>query len=188
MAARGAAVAVLVEVFVSGRSLSACLPAALRRVDEARERAQAQDLCYGVLRWWPRLEAVAAVLMRKPLKERDTDVHCTILAALYQLLYTRIPPHAAVDEAVNLAAALGKPWARSVINAVLRRFQRERAEVLERADRDEAAALAHPRWMLDRLQAAWPDDWRRIALAGNERPPMHLRGHRRCCGRDEYLR
>jgi 16S rRNA (cytosine967-C5)-methyltransferase len=188
MDARRAAVTVLVEVFGAGRSLSATLPPVVRKVEDPRERALVQDLCYGVLRWWPRLEAVAAVLMRKPLKERDTDVHCIILAALYQLLYTRIPPHAAVDEAVNLAAALGKPWARQVINAVLRRFQRERAETLERADRDEAAALAHPRWMLDRLQVAWPDDWRRIALTGNERPPMHLRVNRRRCGRDEYLR
>jgi len=187
MDARRAAVTVLVEVFGAGRSLSASLPPVVRKVEDPRERALIQDLCYGVLRWWPRLEAIAAVLMRKPLKERDTDVHCIVLAALYQLLHTRIPPHAAVDEAVNLATAVGKPWACSVINAVLRRFLRERAAVLEQADRDEAAALAHPRWMLDLLQAAWPDDWRRIAQAGNERPPMHLRVNRCRGGRDEYL-
>ncbi|MCC6208325.1 MAG: 16S rRNA (cytosine(967)-C(5))-methyltransferase RsmB [Gammaproteobacteria bacterium] len=188
MDARSAAITALVGVFADGRSLSACLPLVLKQVEDPRERALAQDLCYGVLRWWPRLEAVAAVLMRKPLKGRDTDLHCVILAALYQLIYTRIPSHAAVDEAVNLASGLGKPWARGLVNAVLRRFQREQEAVLEQVDRDQAAAHAHPRWLLDRIRAAWPDDWRRIAQGNNERPPMCLRVNRRRGGRDEYLR
>src|SRR5690606_23225217 len=51
-----------------------------------------------------------------------------------------------------------------------------------------AAALAHPRWLIDRMRRAWPDDWRDIARAGNERPPMCLRVNRRQCGRDEYVR
>jgi 16S rRNA (cytosine967-C5)-methyltransferase len=157
-------------------------------VPDARERALAQDLCYGVLRWWPRLEAITSALMSKPLKDRDTDIRCIILAALYQLLYTRIPPHAAVGEAVSLTVGLGKPWARALVNAVLRRFQRERAIVLAGVDRDEAAALAYPRWLLDLLKSAWTADWERIARAGNERPPMCLRVNLRRGGRDEYLR
>lgn len=188
MDARGAAIAALAEVFGTGRSLSVSLPPALRQVADPRERALAQDLCYGVLRWWPRLEAIAALLVSKPLKGRDADIHCVILAALYQLIHTRIPPHAAVDEAVSLTAVLGKPWARGLVNAVLRRFLREREAMLARVDRDEAAALAHPRWLLDRMRRAWPDDWRDIARAGNERPPMCLRVNRRQGGRDEYLR
>lgn len=188
MDARTAAVAALIEVFAAGRSLGASLPPLLRRVADPRERALAQDLCYGVLRWWPRLEAIAAALMSKPLKERDADIHCVILAALYQLLYTRVPPHAAVAEAVKLTAGLGKPWARALVNAVLRRFLRERAQVLAAVDRDEAAALAHPRWLLDLFKTSWPAEWERIARAGNERPPMTLRVNLRRGGRDEYLR
>jgi len=188
MDARSAAVAVLVEVFAAGRSLSASLPSVLRQVTEARERALAQDLCYGVLRWWPRLEAIASALMRKPLKDRDTDILCIILTALYQLLHTRVPAHAAVDEAVNLSVRLGKPWARALVNAVLRRFQRERVQVLAAVDRDEASALAYPRWLLDLLKTSWPADWERIAHAGNERPPMCLRVNLRRGGRDDYLR
>jgi 16S rRNA (cytosine967-C5)-methyltransferase len=188
MDARNAAVKVLVEVFADGRSLSASLPPVLRQIADARERAQAQDLCYGVLRWWPRLEAIACVLMRKPLKERDTDILCIIFIAVYQLLYTRVPPHAAVDEAVNLVVHLGKPWARALVNAVLRRFQRERAQVLADVDHDEVGSLAHPRWLLDLIKSAWPADWDRVARAGNERPPMCLRVNLRRGGRDDYLR
>ncbi|MBK9131800.1 MAG: 16S rRNA (cytosine(967)-C(5))-methyltransferase RsmB [Gammaproteobacteria bacterium] len=187
MDARSAAIAALVEVFAAGRSLGVSLPPALLEVADPRDRALAQDLCYGVLRWWPRLEAVAAVLVRRPLKGRDTDLHCVILAALYQLIHTRIPPHAAVDEAVSLVVGLGKPWARGLVNAVLRRFQRERQAILAQVDRDEATALAHPRWLFDRIRAAWPDDWRRIAQSNNERPPMCLRVNRLRGGRDDYL-
>jgi 16S rRNA (cytosine967-C5)-methyltransferase len=187
MDARNAAVKVLVEVLGAGRSLSASLPAALQAT-EPRERALAQDLCYGVLRWWPRLEAVAAALLARPLKARDTDIHCIIFIGLYQLIHTRTPAHAAVDEAVKLTAALGKSWARGVVNAVLRRFQREHAAVLAQVDRDEAAALAHPRWLIDAMKAAWPADWERIAQAGNERPPMCLRVNRRRGDRDDYRR
>jgi 16S rRNA (cytosine967-C5)-methyltransferase len=185
MDARNAAVKVLVEVLGAGRSLSASLPAALQAT-EPRERALAQDLCYGVLRWWPRLEAVAGALLARPLKARDRDIHCVVLIGLYQLMYTRVPAHAAVDATVKLAAVLGKAWARGVVNAVLRRFQREHAETLARVDGDEAAALAHPRWLIDAMKAAWPADWRRIAQAANERPPMYLRVNRRRGGREEY--
>jgi 16S rRNA (cytosine967-C5)-methyltransferase len=188
MDARSAAVKVLVEVFAAGRSLSASLPVVLQRLTEPRERALAQDLCYGVLRWWPRLEAIAGALMSKPLKARDTDIYCIILASLYQLIHTRVPAHAAVDEAVNLTGRLGKPWAGAMVNAVLRRFQRERAAVLAQVDHDEAAALAHPRWLLECMKAAWPADWERIAQANNERPPMCLRVNRRHGGREDYLR
>lgn len=188
MDARSAAVKVLVEVFAAGRSLSASLPVVLQQLSDPRERALAQDLCYGVLRWWPQLEAIAGALMRKPLKARDTDVYCIILASLYQLIHTRVPAHAAVGEAVNLTGRLGKPWAGAVVNAVLRRFQRERAAIVAQVDYDEAAALAHPRWLLECMKSAWPADWERIAQANNERPPMCLRVNRRRGGRDDYLR
>lgn len=188
MDARTAAVRVLVEVFADGRSLSASLPGMLQQVAEPRERALAQDLCYGVLRWWPRLDAIAGTLMHRPLKMRDTDIHCIILAGLYQMIHTRIPAHAAVAESVNMAVKAGKPWARDMVNAVLRRFQRERDAVLARVDLDEAAALAHPRWLLDRIKSAWPADWERVARAGNERPPMCLRVNQRRGGRDDYVR
>lgn len=185
MDARNTAVKVLVEVLGAGRSLNSSLPAALQAM-EPRERALAQDLCYGVLRWWPRLEAIAGALLARPLKTRDMDIQCLILIGLYQLIHTRTAPHAAVDEAVKLTAVLGKSWARGVVNAVLRRFQREQAAILAQIDRDEAAALAHPRWLIDVMKTAWPADWPRIAQAGNERPPMYLRVNQRRGGREEY--
>lgn len=185
--ARTAAVRVLVRVFTEGRSLSAALPPVLAGISDPRDRALSQDLCYGVMRWWPRLEAIAAQLLRKPLQARDSDIHCLILCGLYQLIHTRIPPHAAVSETVRVTARLDKAWARAMVNAVLRRFQREQSELLAIVDADAASALAHPAWLLTRLQQDWPQDWQAIANANNQRPPMALRVNRRQGSRDAYL-
>ena len=187
MDARTAAVTALTQVYADGRSLSDALRDVLPKIDEPRDRALAQDIGYGVLRWSPRLEAVACRLLRKPLHRRDTDVYCLILCGLYQLMYSRVPPHAAVAESVNTAERLDKAWARGLVNAVLRRFQREQADLLADADRTEASALAHPQWMIDAIRADWPQDWRTILAAGNERPPMAVRVNRRRTPRAAYL-
>lgn len=186
MDARLAAVRILTDVY-SGRSLTSAGADILPRIDDARERAFAQDLSYGVLRWGPRLEGVADRLLRKPLSARDADVRCLVLVGLYQLVYSRVAPHAAVSETVSLAARLGKPWARGLVNAVLRRFQRESGTLLAAVDADEACALAHPAWLLERLKRDWPQDWRAVAEAGNQRPPMCLRVNRLRTRRDDYL-
>ncbi len=187
MDARSASARVLVQVFDDGRSLGAALPPLLAELPDPRDRALLQDLCYGVLRGWPRLEAIAGQLLRKPLAPRDSDIRCLILAGLYQLGQTRIPPHAAVAGTVDATAQLGKAWARGLVNAVLRRYQRESHAIDARVDADDANALAHPGWLLDRLREDWPEDWRAIAAANNQRPPMCLRVNLARLSREDYL-
>jgi 16S rRNA (cytosine967-C5)-methyltransferase len=185
--ARQAAVRILVDVYAAGRSLTQACSAVLPQIPEARDRALAQDLAYGVLRWNPRLEALLALLLQRPLGRRDLDVHCLALVGLYQLIHTRVPPHAAVAATVAVTAALGKSWARGLINAVLRRFQREAAELLAQIDARPEIALAHPEWLFERMRADWPDDAEAIAAVANEHPPMVLRINRLRIGRDDYL-
>jgi hypothetical protein len=64
-------------------------------------------------------------LLQKPFKAADADVEALLLVGLYQLLYTRVPAHAAIGETVGCADKLKKPWAKALLNAVLRRAQRE---------------------------------------------------------------
>jgi 16S rRNA (cytosine967-C5)-methyltransferase len=128
-------------------------------LDDERDRSLVQELCYGVLRTLPRQEALVAALLHKPLKREDRDLDALILVGLYQLTDTRIPPHAAVAATVEAARAMGKGWAASLINALLRRFQRERERLLPRAERSPEARWLFPRWLLDRLQSAWPEHW-----------------------------
>lgn len=187
MDARSASARVLVQVFDDRRSLGVALPPLLAELPDPRDRALLQDLCYGVLRGWPRLEAIAGQLLRKPLGPRDSDIRCLILAGLYQLGQTRIPPHAAVAGTVDATTRLGKAWARGLVNAVLRRYQRESSAIDARVDTDDTNALAHPGWLLDRLRMDWPEDWRAIAIANNQRPPMCLRVNVVRLSREDYL-
>lgn len=167
----------------SGRTLDAVLAADAT----TRDAALVRELTYGTVRWYYRLAAVANHLLAKPLRGRDADVFALLLVGLYQLEYTRIPAHAAVAETVAAATALGKPWAKGLVNALLRRFQRQRQAVFDALAGDTEAQTAHPRWLVDLLTEAWPDAWPAIIAANNARPPMVLRVNRARGGRDDYL-
>jgi len=169
-----------------GRSLATALPPQLERLGVSTERALMQELCYGVLRWFPRLEALAGLLLRKPLRVRDQDIHYLIMLGLYQLIYMRIPAHAAVDETVIAARKLGKDWATAVINAVLRNYQRRRDELERQLEDNFVAVYAHPDWLIDRLRTIWPQDWRMLLEANQQRPPMTLRVNARRQSCPEY--
>ncbi|MDA1107157.1 MAG: 16S rRNA (cytosine(967)-C(5))-methyltransferase RsmB [Proteobacteria bacterium] len=182
----------LVQVLEQRKSLSEVLAPQLAHISAPRERSLAQEICYGVLRWHLRLEAVLGRLLRAPFKERDKDIHCLLLAGLYQLIYLRLPAHAAVDATVEATLALDKGWARGVVNAVLRHYLRDSERLLAAADADECARLAHPTWLLELLKQAWPHghnlpSWQAIAAANNERAPMCLRVNMRRTTRAEYL-
>lgn len=174
MSARAAAAQLVNAVVDGGQSLNAVLPAALVEL-ATPDRALMQELCYGVLRFYPRLEHIAAALLRKALKRKDRDVQQLILVGLYQLIYLKLPAHAAVAETVAAARVLDKGWAANLVNALLRGFQRAPDQYLAAADTDLAARWAHPHWWLTDLQAAWPAHWQDIVAANNQRPPMTLR-------------
>lgn len=173
MQARTAAVKVLTEV-VNGVSLSRALPVWQAKV-ASKDQPLLQELCYGVLRWHARLDLALTRLMQKPLKIKDRDIHCLLLLGLYQLDYMRIPDHAAVTESVNVARLLKKQWAGSLINGVLRNYLRNKESINSKLDESDVAYYAHPNWLLQETQQAWPDDWRRILESNNQHPPMTLR-------------
>jgi len=155
-------------------------------LDQDRDRPLVQELSYGTLRLLPRLRAIATQLLHKPLKPEDGDLEALIHIGLYQLLMTRIPPHAAVASTVAATRVLGKDWGASLVNALLRRFQREREGLLARIGRDEAARWLFPSWLLDWLRSDWPDQWRDIIEASNAPPPLWLRVNGLVISRDAY--
>ena len=116
MNVRALAAKVLNQVVEQGVSLSQALPAAQQDL-AAKDKALLQMLCYGVLRTLPRLDFFCRSLMKKPLTGKQRAMHFLILVGLYQLLYTRIPSHAAVGETVNGAKALKKPALKGMVNA-----------------------------------------------------------------------
>ncbi|MEK2612286.1 16S rRNA (cytosine(967)-C(5))-methyltransferase RsmB [Pseudomonas shirazensis] len=183
---RLAAARALAAVLSGKASLNSSLPTQLDKVEE-RDRGLTQDLAFGTARWQPRLELLAAQLLQKPFKAADSDVQALLLVGLYQLFYTRIPAHAAIGETVGCADKLKKPWAKALLNAVLRRAQREGAELLASMERDPVVRTAHPRWLQKSLKAFWPEQWEAICAANNAHPPMILRVNRRHHSRDAYL-
>ncbi|MGE8322006.1 MAG: 16S rRNA (cytosine(967)-C(5))-methyltransferase RsmB [Pseudomonas sp.] len=183
---RLAAARALAAVLSGKASLNSSLPAQLDKVDE-RDRGLTQDLAFGTARWQPRLDLLAAQLLQKPFKTADADVQALLLVGLYQLFYTRIPAHAAIGETVGCADKLKKPWAKGLLNAVLRRAQREGEELLASMERDPVVRTAHPRWLQKALKAFWPEQWEAICAANNAHPPMILRVNRRHHSRDAYL-
>jgi len=169
---------------LGGKSLEQALPPLLEAV-ASRDRPLLQQLCYGTLRLAPRLQGLLELLLDRPLRGRDLDVQGLLLCGLYQLEATRIPDHAAVAATVDAAGHLHKRWARGLANAVLRRFLRERAQLIARLD--DATAAAHPRWLYHKLGEQWPRHRDEIVDAGNRQPPMTLRVNRARTGRDAYL-
>ncbi|MGE8111330.1 MULTISPECIES: 16S rRNA (cytosine(967)-C(5))-methyltransferase RsmB [Pseudomonas] len=183
---RLAAARALAAVLSGKASLNSSLPAQLDKVEE-RDRGLTQDLAFGTARWQPRLDLLAAQLLQKPFKAADADVQALLLVGLYQLFYTRIPAHAAIGETVGCADKLKKPWAKGLLNAVLRRAQREGEALLAGMERDPVVRTAHPRWLQKSLKAFWPEQWEAICAANNAHPPMILRVNRRHHSRDAYL-
>lgn len=178
---RAIAAGIVAEVMHGGRLLDHALNAASARTPLI------QELAYGTLRWAIQLQAIAARLLSKPLRPKDADVSALLLVGLYQLLYMRTQEYAAVSETVSAATVLNKPWCRELINACLRRFLREKDVMLADICADPALAFSHPHWLLHELQRDWPDHWRAILIANNERPPMALRVNRRKVTRERYL-
>lgn len=177
----------LYDVLVRGRSLPDALARSVTERADSRDRALCQELCYGVLRWHSRLEALVLGLLERRPRRRDRDLSLLLEIGLYQLLYMEIPPHAAVSTTVDAARALGKSWAASWINAVLRRFQRERAARLKAVDLDYATRHALPHWLLQWLSADWPADLEPLLRASNARAPLTVRVNRRRSSRGAWL-
>lgn len=185
MEPRALAAHILTEVVERKQPLDKVLAQHLPTLGDPSARAFTQELCYGVLRWYGGLDALSRRLLHKPVK--DGTLHQLVLIGLYQLIYTRVAAHAAVDQTVNAAVALNKPWAKGMLNAVLRTYTRDSARLLSEIERDPAAASAHPPWLLAALQQDWPAQWAEIAAAANERPPFSLRVNARQGSRADYL-
>ena len=178
--------ACIVAGVTQGGSLTTLLTSGLSALPD-RDRPLVRELCFGVVRWYYRLQAILEQMLDRPIKFKDSDIRALILVGLYQLLYMRVPAHAAVGETVQAARGLGKPWAAGLINGLLRRCQRESIALQASVDEQPEARYAHPAWMLQKLRLAWPDSWSAIVEAANSSPPMSLRVNLSRISRQRYL-
>jgi 16S rRNA (cytosine967-C5)-methyltransferase len=152
-----------------------------------RDRSLLAALVFGALRWHHRLEWQTSRMLSKPLKSEQTELAALLHIGLLQLQELRIPPHAAVSATVDAAALLGLRKAGGLVNAVLRRFQRERGELEAALAAVPEARFSHPTWIIDALKSDWPDDWSRILDGNNTPAPMWLRVNLRRTTRAAYI-
>ena len=132
-----------------------------------------RELAFGTCRHYFSLRGVVDARLSQPLRDRDQDVYALLLVGLYQLRHLRIPDHAAVSETVAAAGLLRKPWARALVNGVLRREARTATPPTS-----DEARLEHPAWLIEALQAAWPEHCPELFEANNTRAPMAIRVNR----------
>jgi len=153
---------------------------ALAQVDDRsalRGRTLVAELAYGTLRHWGSVDAIVSCLAAKPIA--DPLLRTLIAVALYQLDHTRAPPFAVVDRAVAAAAEAVRPAAKSLVNALLRRYLREREAIRAEVMRRDVARYSYPQWWIDRVRADYPEHWQSVLDAGNARAPLTLRVNRR---------
>src|SRR3990167_1343033 len=177
----------IIDAVTDGQSLADCLPLQLAKLEDHRDRAFVQALCYGVCRFYPRIDVMLSHLMTKPMKAKDSDVHALLMVGLYQLMEMHTAQHAAVSETVNAVAAFKKPWARGLVNAVLREYLRKKDDMPELINADEEARFAHPVWWMSAVRRAWPDQWEQILDANNVHPPFSLRVNQQHVDVEKYL-
>jgi 16S rRNA (cytosine967-C5)-methyltransferase len=183
-AVRAEAARIVAGVATRGRSLDAAM--SFDSEATRQERGLIRALAYDSIRWYLRLDALLQRLLARPGQKLDPDVRALAIVGLCQLLYTDIPPHAAVAETVEAARALGHPRAAGLVNAVLRRCQREHTQLAAQIDRDTAVRTAHPRWLVDALASDWGEQSAAILAANNQRPPFWVRVNRRRTSGPQY--
>jgi 16S rRNA (cytosine967-C5)-methyltransferase len=153
----------------------------------ARDRPLLAALVLGALRWHYRLEWYVQRLLDRPLARSQGALAALLRIGLLQLTELRTPEHAAVAATVDAAALVGAGQARGLVNAVLRRFQRERAALEAAARAVPEARFAHPRWLIDALRADYPGEYEEILAANNAPPPLWLRVNLARTTRAAYL-
>ena len=186
-ALRGEAAKALSRVVFDGVSLRVALAASTPKFADPRDRALLSASLFEATRWWLRLDASLAELLEKPLPPKARDVRALLVLGLAQIDVLEMPDYAVVASCVDAARALGHANYAGLVNALLRRFARERAALDAKLDGDIVTHSAHPRWLVDALRRDWPDDVGAILDANNREAPLTLRVNCRRADRASML-
>ena len=177
---RIAATQVLDAVLHRGRSLKAELAQALPGLADVRDRALVEAICFTALRQRARGDAALRAWMAKPLSNKDGELRALLHVGFAQLDPLALPAHAAIAATVEAARALGRTHQVGLVNALLRRTQREGLPSID-------PGAEWPKWLRERLRADWPDDVDAIFKASAQPAPLWLRVNRLRSTREAYV-
>jgi 16S rRNA (cytosine967-C5)-methyltransferase len=184
--ARSVAAHAVARILREGVTLDAALHDALAATP-AGLGPSVRSLSYGAVRGYYRHEAILSRLLSQPVRSLDLLVRALLSVALFELEDARTPEYAVVDAAVKAAKATDAARASGLVNAVLRRYLRERKTVDAEIARNPALRHASPIWLADRFRADWPVRWTQLLAAGDAQAPMWLRVDGRRATTESYL-
>jgi 16S rRNA (cytosine967-C5)-methyltransferase len=179
LAARG-----LADIALRGASLRDVMERLAPRLPDPRDRALLMALLSEGARWWLRFDAAIDGLLDKSLRHKDPAVHALLVLGLVQLEILQLQDYAAVAATVEAVRALKRPQLAGLVNAVLRRWQREREVLTKRLDAKPQTRHAHPAWLAAALQNDWPAQADEVMASDNREPPLMLRVNRQRTGRE----
>ena len=179
MNARVAAVRAVAAVLGAGRTVEVALAAEFGAGLAPQLRPHAQSLAYGALRFGHRLRGVASAMLPRPWDSQAAALQALLLVGLYQLEYEDSAAHAAVSTTVEAARQVGQAGAAGVVNACLRRYQRERETLLAATDSSRAGRNSHPGWLVAALERDHPQTLEALLAANNAHPPLVRRANAR---------
>lgn len=177
----------LAEVAMRGASLRDVMERSAPRLPDPRDRALLMALLSEGARWWLRFDPAVDGLLEKSLRHKDPAVHALLVLGLVQLEILELQDYAAVAATVEAVRALKRPQLAGLVNAVLRRWQRERESLLVKLDARPQTRHAHPAWLAAALQRDWPQQAEAVMAADNGEPPLMLRVNRRRSEREALI-
>jgi 16S rRNA (cytosine967-C5)-methyltransferase len=184
--ARSLAAHAVARILREGVTLDAALQGALAAAPAALV-PPVRSLSFGAVRGYYRHEAILGRLLSQPVKSLDFLVRALLSVALFELEDARTPEYAVVDAAVETAKATDAARAGGLINAVLRRYLRERKSLDADIAKDPVTRYAAPRWLAERLRSDWPGRWRELLAAADAQAPMWLRVDSRRATAEAYV-
>ena len=195
ISARALAFLVLQDVFCDTAYANIAMS---KRLNEAAlspvDRRFATELVYGTIKACATLDWMLGHYIKKPLSQTDPLVVNILRLGMYQLQFLdKIPPSAAVNEAVNLAKKYAHPGVSGFVNAVLRSVIREPERIrYPNLDKDPVRSIAlrecHPEWLVRRwMKQLGPEETLALCRFNNSQPPLSLRTNTLKLSREELL-
>jgi 16S rRNA (cytosine967-C5)-methyltransferase len=175
----------IVARVAQGRSLTAEFER-LTNGSAETPRSALMDLSFGTLRRYGRVQAIVRELSRHV--SDDVLLDALLWCSIQALESGRYAEHTVVHQAVGACGLLEKWNAKGYVNAVLRRYLRERSSIATRIEQDPEARYQHPAWWIAEVKVAYPEKWESVLAAGNLHPPMCLRINRRRQDIERYQR
>src|SRR5690625_2315718 len=176
---RALAAEALAEVTLHGTSLRDVLTRSAPRLADPRDRAMLSALLHEGARWWLRYDAALGLLMERPVRRRQPAIHALMVIGLVQIEVLKFPSYAAVGATVDAVRTLKRPRLAPMVNAVLRRWLRERETLIAELDADPITHHALPEWLVRAISEDWPGQAESVFAANNIEPPLTIRVNRR---------